>query len=151
MAQQANIVVFDGAVTPVAHTLLPVDNKIEKDGTRIAIYRENLASVPTEAQVRAILRQRDLPSGVTETRFRVDFPVMESVSGVNAQGYTAAPKVAYTDSDEYVKYAHKRSTPTSRQISAQALKNIMNNVSTSVTPVAAGVVKDAFNDQFMPT
>lgn len=151
MASQANIVVFDGAATPVSHTLLPADNKVQKDGSRLAIWRENLATLPTEAQVRAELRQRELPSGVTETRFRVVFPVMEAIGGQNAAGYTAAPKVAYEDSDEYVKYSHKRSTPTSRKISKQTLMNVMNNVATTVTPVSAGVLSDAFVDQFMPT
>jgi hypothetical protein len=151
MSQQANIVVFDGAATPVSHTLLPVDNKVLKDGTRLAVWRENLATLPTEAQVRAELRQRELPSGVTETRFRVVFPVMESISGQNASGYTAAPKVAFEDADEWVKYAHRRSTPTSRGISAQALRNIMNNTSTTVTPIAAGVLNEAFVSQFLPT
>jgi hypothetical protein len=151
MGVQSQIVVFDGAATPVAHTLLPCDNKVTQDGTRISLWRENLANLPTEAQVRAELRQRQLPSGVTETRFRVVFPVMESIGGQNAAGYTAAPKVAYEDSDEYVKYSHKRSTPTSRKISKQTLVNILNNVATTVTPVSAGVVNDAFVDQFMPT
>lgn len=151
MSQQANIVVFDGAATPVSHTLIPTDNKVLKDGTRLAVWRENLQNLPTEAQVRAELRQRDLPSGVTETRFRVVFPVMESIGSQNAAGYTAAPKVAFEDADEWVKYAHKRSTPSSRAISAQALRNVMNNTSTSVAAVAAGPLKEAFVDQFMPT
>lgn len=151
MAQQADIVVYDGAATPVAHTLKPVDNKVLKDGTRLAIWRENLASLPSEAQVRAELRQRELPSGVVETRFRVVFPVMESIGSQNAAGYTAAPKVAFEDADEWVKYSHRRATPTSRAISSQALRNVMNNVTTSVAAVGAGVLKDAFVDQFMPT
>lgn len=151
MAQQASITVFDGAATPVSHVLQPVDNKVLKDGTRLAVWRENLPSLPTEAQVRAELRQRELPSGVTETRFRVVFPVMESIGGQNAAGYTAAPKVAYEDADEWVKFSHRRSTATSRGLSSQALRNVMNNVATSVAPVGAGVLKEAFVDQFMPT
>lgn len=151
MGQQSNLAVFDGAATPVLHTLLPVDNKVLADGTRLAVWRENLITLPTEAQVRAELRQRELPSGVTETRFRVVFPVMESIGGQNAAGYTAAPKVAYVDSDEYVKYSHRRSTPTSRKISKQALMNAMNNIATTVTPVSAGTISEAFVDQFMPT
>ncbi|UUW21375.1 MAG: hypothetical protein [Sanya fiers-like virus 39] len=151
MAQQAAITVFDGAATPVSHTLNPVDNKVLKDGTRVALWRENIATLPSQAQVRAELRQRTFPNGTVETRFRVVFPVMESIAGQNSAGYTAAPKVAYEDAYEQVSYAHPRSTPTSRQICAQALKNILNNVSTTVTPVAAGVARDAFVDQFMPT
>lgn len=151
MAQQADITVFDGAATPVSHLLKPVDNKVLKDGTRLAIWRENLVGLPTEAQVRAELRQRELPSGVTESRFRVVFPVMESIGGQNSAGYTAAPKVAFEDTDEWVKYSHRRSTATSRGISSQALRNLMNNVSTTVAPVSAGVAKEAFVDLFMPT
>lgn len=151
MSQQANITVFDGQATPVSHTLLPVDNKVLKDGTRFALWRENLPSLPSEAQVRAELRQRTLPSGILETRFRVVFPVMESIGSQNAAGYTAAPKVAYEDTDEWVKFSHRRSTPASRKISSQALRNIMNNVTTSVTPVSAGVTHDSHIDQFMPT
>lgn len=151
MAQQADITVFDGAATPVSHLLKTVDNKVLSDGTRLAIWRENVTTLPTEAQVRAELRQRVHPSKVTETRLKVVVPVMESVSGVNASGYTAAPKVAYEDTFEQVSYAHPRSTPTSRQVAAQMLKNILNNVATSVTPVAAGVARDASIDLFMPT
>ncbi len=151
MAQQATITVFDGASTPVSHTLNPVDNKVLKDGTRFALWRENISSLPTNAQVRAELKQKTHPSGVVETRFRVVVPVMESVAGQNAAGYTAAPKVAYEDAYEQVSYAHPRSVPTTRKICAQMLKNILNNVSTTVTPISAGVLNDAFVDQYMPT
>lgn len=151
MAQQANITVYDGAATPVLHTLASVDNTVLKDGTRLSVWRENLPTLPTAAQVRAELRQRVLPSGVTETRFRVVFPVMEATAGQNAAGYTAAPKVAYEDPYETVSYAHPRSTPASRAIAAQAGRNIANNVFTSVPAVSAGVMKDAFVDLFMPT
>jgi hypothetical protein len=151
MAQQADITVYDGATTPVAHVLKPLGNKVMKDGTELALWRENLASLPNEAQVRCELRKRVLPSGVTETRFRVVFPVMENISGQNAAGYTAAPKVAYEDARELVQYAHQRSTPTGRQLVGQAVQNIAGNVATSVTPVTAGMLYDAFVSGFMPT
>lgn len=151
MAQQADITVFDGASTPASHTLKPLDNKVLKDGTRISIWRENIPSVPAEAQVRVELRERKLPSGVVETRLRVVTPVLEAVAGQNAAGYTAAPKVAYEDSDEWVKYSHRRSTSTSRGINTQMLRNIMANIATTVTPVAAGVAHDALVNQFLPT
>lgn len=151
MAQQANITVFDGASTPVSHTLNPVDNRVLKDGTRYSLWRENLATVPTAAQMYAELRQRTLPSGVVETRFSVCTPVMESVAGANAAGYTAAPKVAFVDRDEWVKFAHPRSTASSRQINSQVLRNVMNNVSVTTPAVSAGVAKEAIIDQLLPT
>lgn len=151
MAQQASIAVYDGAATPVLHTLQPVDNKVTVDGTRVAIWRENLSGVTLEAQVRAELRQKVLKSRVVETRFRTVFPVMESISGANASGYTANPKVAYEDTFETVNWSHPRSTNLSKKICAQAHRNILNNVSTSVAAVAAGVYHDAAVDGFMPT
>lgn len=151
MSQQANITVFDGAATPVSHTFYPADNKVLKDGTRLAIWREAVAGLPTEAQCRIEIAQRELQNKLVETRVSVVVPVMESVAGQNASGYTAAPKVAYEDKDVYVKYAPRRSTITDRRLSAQLLRNLISNVSTTVTPVSAGVVDEAAVQLFMPT
>lgn len=151
MAQQSAITVFDGATTPVSHTLQPVDNKVSKD-TRIAVWRENNAALPVEAQPRIELYQRELGgSRVVETRVVAIVPVMEAVAGQNAQGYTAAPKVAYEDKAELRVLAHRRSTVASRRLCKQMLLNILNNVSTTVTPVSAGVVDEATAQLFMPT
>lgn len=151
MAQQAAITVFDGATTPVSHVLQPVDNKVLKDGTRLAIWRENNAAIPVQAQARIELYQRELPSKVVETRAVAIVPVMESVSGQNASGYTAAPKVAYEDRAELRIMSHSRSTVTSRRLCKQILLNFANNIATTVAPVSAGVVDEAGIQLFMPT
>lgn len=151
MAQQADLTVFDGAATPVSHLLKVVDNKVDSKGVRLSVWRENITTLPAEAQIRAELRSRTLPSGTVETRLRVVTPVMESVSGANAAGYTAAPKVAYEDSDEWVKYSSPRSTANSRQINSQILRNLMNNVVVTTPAVASGFAKEAFVDGFLPT
>jgi len=150
MSNIANLVVFDGASTPVSHTLVPVSVSKE-NGSVIAIWREQIASLPTEAQVRVEMKQRTLKSGVVETRTRVIVPVMESVSGQNAAGYTAAAKVAYEDAYEEVSYAHPRSTITGRRLCKQILTNLSNNVSTTVAPATAGVFDEANVQQVMPT
>lgn len=141
MAQQANITVFDGASTPVVHTLQ--GDNVEKStlGT-IASWIEQLSSVPGYAQVRAMLIKRKLKSGVMHCVNRIEVPVMESVSGQNASGYTAPPKVAYVDRFEFVSYTDQRSTETSKRIAMQMLLNWSNNVTTTVTPVSAGIVAD---------
>lgn len=151
MAQQADITVFDGASTPVSHLLKVQDNKVEANGARVSSWRENLASMPEEASIRLVIYQKTHPSGVKETRTDVTVPVMESVSGQNAQGYTAAPKVAYVDRSVYIQYKHPRSTPTSSRICKQILINLMNNVSTTVPAVSAGVVDEAAVAGFLPT
>lgn len=151
MAQQLAITVFDGAATPITHTLQPVDNKADSKGARIAIWRENNPSLPVEAQMRIELVQRELPGNrMVETRIAAIVPVMEAINGQNAQGYTAAPKVAYEDKAELRIMSHRRSTVASRRLCKQLLLNLANNIATSVTPVSAGVVDEAGVQLFMP-
>lgn len=151
MSNIANIVVFDGAATPVSHTLLPVSVKSGPDGTIVANWREGLAGVPKEAQIQASCTLRTLKSGIQQVVWRVDTPVMEAVAGQNSSGYTAAPKVAYVDSDVWIKYVHPRSTTTGRRLNKQMLCNIANNVTTSVAAATAGAFDEAVCSLFMPT
>jgi len=151
MANIASITVFDGAATPVSHTLNAVSISRQQDGTIVALWREGLTGLPVEAQVRAEMRQKVLKSGVVETRTRVVVPVMESISGQNAAGYTAAPKVAYEDTQEWVNYAHPRSTVTSRRLAKQIPTNISNNVTTTVAAATSGPFDEAVSQMLMPT
>lgn len=151
MSAIASITVYDGASTPVSHVLQAILISRQPDGTQLALYREQLATLPTEAQVRMEIRQKTLKSGVVETRTRVVVPVMESISGQNAAGYTAAPKVAYEDTQEWVSYAHPRSTTAGRRLAKQILTNVSNNVSTSVAAATAGPFDEAVSQQAMPT
>lgn len=150
MAQLADIAVYDGAPTPVLHTLIA--EGINRVGSAVVVtWREKLATVPDEAQVYATLKLETLKSGVKVVSFEVGVPVMESVSGANASGYTAAPKVAFIDRDVHVKYLHPRSTVLSRQICTQMARNLLNNVSTSVPAVTAGTLADALTRFLSPT
>lgn len=150
MGQQANITVFDGAATPVSHTLQGEEVSRE-NGVVSALWREQIAGLPNGAQVRFTQTKRKLKSGVYQTTSRVEVPVMESVSGQNAQGYTAPPKVAYVDRFELVNYASERSTETTKRLAMQLLLNWCNNVSTSVAAVSTGVVADAHQRLIQPT
>lgn len=151
MASIANITVFDGASTPVSHTLTAISSGIRKDGVWEALWRENLASVPVYAQISARLTMQKLTSGITKVVVRVEVPVMESVSGQNAAGYTAAPKVAYVDTHEYTSFSHERSTQAGRRLARQILLNLAGNISTSVSPASAGPVPEAVDGLVMPT
>lgn len=151
MAAQANITVFDGATTPVSHVLVASGVKVLKDGTNYAIWREQLATLPVKAQVRAELRQRELPTGVVETRFEAVVPVMESVSGQNSAGYTASPKIAFEDKSGYYSYSHPRATIVSRRLCKQILLNALNNSAVTTPAIAAGVVDEAAVQQVFPS
>jgi hypothetical protein len=137
MSQQANITVFDGAATPVSHTLL--QNGVKSDGTTAwAFWKEANSGLPDEAQIRYTQIAEKLKSGVTKVTGRIEVPVMESISGQNAAGYTAPPKVAYVERLDVVGYYSPRSVETTRRLGEQMLINILNNISTTVTPVTTG-------------
>jgi hypothetical protein len=151
MAAQANITVYDGASTPVLHTLVGEEVRREAGNTSIAFWREQIATVPAYAQVTATQIKRKLKSGVTQIVTRIEVPVMESVSGQNAQGYTSPPKVAYVERFDLVRFAHERSTETTARIAMQMLLNFANNIATSVAAVSTGVVADAHQRLVQPT
>lgn len=144
MSQISNIVVFDGAATPVQHTLVPISVEKTGKGNRIeAVWREQVSTLPTYAQVSARMSlSRNPKSGVWHVDFRMEVPVMESVAGANAAGYTAAPKVAYTDTSGFYGHYHERGSIASRRLSKQLLLNVANNVSTTVVPVSAGIIDE---------
>ncbi len=145
MSAQANIVAFDGAGTPVSHTFTPVD-AYREIGVLVAEWRENLSTVPTYACPKVSTRLQKLKSGVYRASVRLEVPVMESVSGQNAAGYTAAPKVAHTITQEWVGYYHERATQADRKLGRQLLINILGNITTSVTPSSTGPVKELVDD-----
>jgi len=151
MTAQANIVAFDGAASPVSHTLVPESNSKESDGSLVAKWKESLAGVPDYAQVRCSMTKPKLPSGVFRTTSRAEVPVMEAILNQNSSGYTAPPKVAYVDTVETVGYFHERGVVTGRRLARQLAVNIMGNISTTVTPVTTGPAPELFDQLLMPT
>ncbi len=151
MASIANITVYDGAATPVAHTLNAISVVSQPDGSVAALYREALAGLPAYANVEATIKMQPLKSGVVRCETSVSVPVMESVAGNNAQGYTAAPKVAYVNRITAVGFFSPRSTVTDRRLAKQILTNLLNNVATSVAAATSGPVPDLFDSLVSPT
>ena len=76
---------------------------------------------------------------------------MEAVAGANASGYTAAPKVAYTDTTGMYGHYSERGTIAGRRLSKQLMLNVGNNVATTVPPVSAGVLDELFSALVTPT
>lgn len=150
MSAISNITVFDGAATPVSHTLLPVDVTREK-GKVTANWRESLTGIPVYAQVRTTMSLEKLKSGVYKVESRVVVPVMESVSGQNAAGYTAAPKVAYENTVVTTGWFHERSDAVGRRLARQLAVNLDGNISTSVAAATTGPVAELFDLLVAPT
>lgn len=150
MSAIANLVAFDGAATPVAHTLIPISVTREK-GKVTAEWRETLSGVPAYAQVRHYATIQKLSSGVYVCEQRTEVPVMESISGNNASGYTAAPKVAYVNTVVSRGMFHERSDAAGRRLVRQLACNILNGVTTTVTPTTTGPAPDLFDQLAAPT
>jgi len=144
MSAQANVTAFDGAATPVVHTLLPVGASRTVDGTLLADWAERIAALPLDAQVQLSTRKRKLKNGQEQVSLSVKVPVMEAVSGQNSAGYTAAPSIAFEDLIVITGYFSPRSAETNRRLAMQLAANIFGGVSTSVTPVTAGPAAELF-------
>jgi len=150
MSQIADITVFDGAATPVSHTLKAVSVTREK-GKVTALWREALASLPVYAQVSVSMSIELLKSGTYKVEQRTVVPVMEAILNQNAAGYTAAPKVAYENTVVTIGYFHQRADITGRRLVRQMAVNLCGNISTSVAPVATGPLPELFDQLVAPT
>nr|UJQ85683.1 MAG: hypothetical protein 2 [Leviviridae sp.] len=150
MSAIANITVYDGAATPVAHTLSPI-SVTRENGLVRAEWREGLTGIPVYAQVRCTMQLQKLKSGVYRVEQRVVVPVMESVSGQNAAGYTAAPKVAYENTVVMIGFFHERSDAAGRRLVRQTAINIGGNISTSVAAATTGPLPELFDLLVAPT
>jgi len=151
MASIADITVFDGASTPVTHTLNAISVVSQPDGSVEALWRESLSATPAYANIEYRLRMETLKSGVQRMTARVSVPVMEAVLNQNAQGYTAAPKVAYVNTLSSQMLASPRSTVTDRRLARMILTNLMNGVTTSTVAATSGSIPDLFDRWVMPT
>jgi hypothetical protein len=92
MSAIANIVINDGAATPVAHTLNPITSGLN------AFFRDSIATLPIAGQISLrILSKPDSGSGLNKVKVVVDVPVLEVITGTSTQsGYQAPPKMAYS-------------------------------------------------------
>jgi post-segregation antitoxin (ccd killing protein) len=150
MASIANVLAYDGASTPVLHTLNPVSVSRKGDEV-VASYRETGLAVPTVAQPTLMVRLKRMKSGVWRCERRLEVPVMESILNQNAAGYTAAPKVAYVMTDIHVAYHHERSSVAERRLARQFGINISNAVTGSVAANTSGVMPDLIDLLVAPT
>lgn len=150
MSAIANIAVYDGAATPVLHTLLPVSVTRSANAVE-ALWREALPSVPVYAQIALSMKIERLKSGVYRLESRAEVPVMETVSGQNSAGYTAAPKVAYVNTVVFSAFFHERSDIAGRRLARQLAVNVANGVSTSVAAATTGPASELFDLLVAPT
>jgi len=151
MANIAAITVYDGAGTPVAHTLNPVSVSRPAANEILCEWREVAATVPVYAQIRLSMRLTQLKSGVWKAEVTTVVPVMESVSGQNSAGYTASPKVAYETTFRTTMFGNSRSTYNDRMLARQLHINVLGNISTSVAAASTGFSPNLFDSLISAT
>lgn len=91
MSAIQNIVVADGKTTPEDHTLIPVTSGPN------ASWRENAAGLPLIGQTTLATALKMPPNGINRVRIVADIPALETATAANSSGYTAAPRVAYSN------------------------------------------------------
>ena len=119
MAQIADIVISDGAATPVAHIFTPVATSPK------AIYREGISNLPLVGQGQAMIGGGVPGAALQRVKLTLALPALETATGANADGYTAAPKVAYTNTVQVEFLLPSRGTAQQRQDLRVMLSNML--------------------------
>lgn len=123
MSQIAPIAVADAtSPTPVTHTFNPVSSG------PVALYRESLTAIPLVGQgIMELVNRSGSDAALQRVRVKMMLPALEQVTGQNAAGYTAAPKVAYTNSVIIDFLLPNRGTVQQRKDLRTMLKNSLDN------------------------
>lgn len=92
MAALAAITLYDALGTPVAHVFQPVNHNGKEFVWRDSTTGLTILSAPVLSLI--VMPSKD--KNLERYREKIILPAVETVTGQNAQGYTAAPKLAYT-------------------------------------------------------
>lgn len=92
MSAIANIAINDGKAQPVTHTFIPIKSGLE------AQWRENNPGLPLVGQPTIVsVLKLNSQNGLNRVKLVLDLPALETATAANSAGYTAAPKVAYSN------------------------------------------------------
>lgn len=92
MSAIANIAIQDGKSKPDTHTFIPIKSGLESQ------WRENQPGLPLvgQAVISSVLKLNP-QNGLNRVKLVLELPALETAAAANSQGYTAAPKVAYSN------------------------------------------------------
>jgi hypothetical protein len=123
MSAIAAIVISDGQATPVAHTFNPVASAPN------AFYRESQSGLALigQGRISTPVKFSQSGDGVNRVTVKLELPALETITAQNAQGYTAAPKVAYTNTAFVTFLLPGRGTAAQRKDLRVLLTNLLAN------------------------
>lgn len=122
MSAVSSITIHDGKETPVDHTFYPIQTG------ELTQFRENLSTIPIIGQgVVSIFTKLDSKSGLNKIRVVLELPALETATGQNAAGYTAAPKVGYLNKVSAEFFLPSRGTAAQRKDLRVLLSNLLTD------------------------
>lgn len=116
MAVFANIVLNDGAATPVAHTFA-----VKSNDNSVTTFEDRVGGIPV-GYGKLIFRTSETSEQRT-VKVDIMVPVLEAVSGANAAGFTPPAKVAYQNIGKLEFRTSLRSTLQQRKDLVAYVKN----------------------------
>lgn len=129
MPQIANIVINDGAATPVAHTFSPIG----RDAKGVFVF-EQTTPAPTSpigakrigySQVRSLDNAKQL-TAVSRAIYTLHVPTLETVAN-NSAGITPPPTLAYKETVKFVFDLAERSTQQERKDTRVLSMNLLGH------------------------
>lgn len=121
MSAIAAITIADGKATPLNHVYNPILSGL------ISQYRTADSSLPLVGQEVISIRQKAVNPQVQSVTVALDLPALETATGANSSGYTASPKVAYTNRVTCTFMLPNRGTAAQRTDLRTLLKNLLSN------------------------
>lgn len=119
MATFANIVINDGAATPVAHTFA-----VKSNDNRISKFEDRVGGVPI-GYSKLTVAIADINKNNRRVSLSIEVPILEAVSGANPSGFTPAAQVAYYDKVDVSFVTNNRSTTQNRKDVLAFVKNAL--------------------------
>lgn len=121
MSAIAAITIADGKGTPENHVYYPITSGLK------ALWRTSVSTLPFVGQEPLSLSQKDINPQIKSVTLTIDLPALETATDANSSGYTAAPKVAYTNRVTCVFMLPNRGTAAQRTDLRTLLKNALSN------------------------
>lgn len=121
MSAIATITIADGKGTPENHVYNPIESGPQ------SMYRTAVSTLPLIGQEVLKVHTKKVSPQVQSVTLMIDLPALETATDANSSGYTAAPKVAYTNRVTCTFMLPVRGTAAQRIDLRTLLKNALAN------------------------
>lgn len=120
MATIADIILNDGAATPVAHTF-----KVKSNDMGVSRFEDRASGIPVGFGLMIVKTEET--ANVRKVMLEYKLPTLEAVSGANAAGFTPAASVAYVTRVKVEFFLPQRGTTQERKNVLAFLSNGLSN------------------------